>query len=653
MREFTPGDVFADHRIDALAGRGGMGVVYRATQLGLERTVALKIINPELADDEGFRKRFVAESKAAASVEHPNVIPVHYAGERDGVLFIVMRFVDGPDLRALVRADGRLAPERAAHIVAQVGGALDAAHRHGLVHRDVKPANVLLGEDDHAYLTDFGLTKRLAMSAAGLSRTGAWVGTLGYAAPEQIRGERVDARTDVYALGCVLVHALTGNAPYVRDSDEALLWAHLNAAPPTQDVPAPFQGLVKRALAKDPADRFPSAGDLGRAALAAAGGSVEPGGERIVARGSAAPPPGADETALELPSPDADTNASPETRLETATGPTRRATRRSTTMGGGAGAARPRRRLAIIGGVCALAAAAAVAAATLAGSGDTPTQPTATATATSAGGPPGNDAGPRASIARAPMRGIESPLSLTSTGGTVWVSGRAPFVALYDAHTGTRVQTRTDVGAGAHAIAAGLGSIWVLNATTNEVIRINARNGRRAANSPGALATPGQALVIAAGDGAVWVGVRQANARNDYVLRIDPGGGPAPDDPRGGRRAGLRPPRRLAVGQQPRRVDGDPRRHLDAEDRERHPGRRRTEGDRRRCRRRLGGGGGRRRAVAHRPRRPEGHDDRPEGDARAGRGRQRRRLGHVAGGRPPAAHRPPHAPGPGEHRHRR
>ena len=523
MPEFSPGDVFADHRIEALAGRGGMGVVYRATQLGLERTVALKVINPGLADDESFRKRFVAESKAAASVEHPNVIPVHYAGELDGVLFIVMRFIDGPDLRALLRADGPLAPDRAAHIVAQVGGALDAAHRHGLVHRDVKPANVLLGEDDHAYLTDFGLTKRLAMSADGLSRTGAWVGTLGYAAPEQIRGERIDARTDVYALGCVLVHALTGNAPYVRDSDEALLWAHLNAAPPTQDVPASFQALVKRALAKDPSDRFPSAGDLGRAALAAAGGSVEQGRERIVARGSAAPPAGASETALDAPTPDADTDASPETRLETATGPTRRAPGRSTTMG--AGGARGPWRLAIIGGACAVVAAAAVAAAVLPGSGDTPTKK-ATATATTAGGAPGNDAGPRASIARAPMRGIQSPLSLTSTGGTVWVSGRARYVALYDAHTGTQVQTRPDVGAGAHAITAGLGSIWVLNATTNEVIRINARTGRRAANSPGMLATPGQALVIAAGSGAVWVGVRRAQARDDYILRIDPGGGP-------------------------------------------------------------------------------------------------------------------------------
>ena len=276
MPEFAPGDVFVNHRIQGLAGRGGMGVVYRAIDLDLDRTVALKVIAPALADDPDFRARFVAESKAAASIEHPHVIPVYYAGEREGVLFIVMRYVDGPDLRALVRAEGRLDPERAAHIVAQVGGALDAAHAHGLVHRDVKPANVLLGNEDHAYLTDFGLTKREASTGAGLSRAGGWVGTLGFVAPEQIRGERVDARTDVYALGCVLVHALTGGAPYIRDSDEATLWAHLNDPPPVDRVPQEFAGVVERALSKDPADRFPSAGDLGRAALAAAGRSAAP-----------------------------------------------------------------------------------------------------------------------------------------------------------------------------------------------------------------------------------------------------------------------------------------------------------------------------------------------------------------------------------------
>src|SRR5215218_8288173 len=279
MPEFAPGDVFADHRIEGIAGRGGMGVVYRATELGLERIVALKVITPVLAEEEGFRRRFVAESKAAASIEHPNVIPVYHAGERDGVLYIVMRYIDGPDLRALVRAEGRLDPERAAHVVAQVGGALDAAHRHGLVHRDVKPANVLLGDEDHAYLTDFGLTKRSATTAGGgLSRAGGWVGTLGYVAPEQIRGERIDARTDVYALGCVLVHAITGGPPYVRDSEEATLWAHLHAPAPgvAEGIPDAFVGVVERALAKDPADRYPSAGDLGRAALAAAGAMPAP-----------------------------------------------------------------------------------------------------------------------------------------------------------------------------------------------------------------------------------------------------------------------------------------------------------------------------------------------------------------------------------------
>src|SRR3954454_23108859 len=166
MPEFKPGDVFVNHRIQGLAGRGGMGVVYRALDLDLDRTVALKVIAPALADDPDFRARFVAESKAAASIEHPHVIPVYYAGEREGVLFIVMRYVDGPDLRALVRICGPLDPGRAVRIVAQVGDALDAAHDRGLVHRDVKPENVLLGAGDHAYLTDFGLTQRAVPAGA-------------------------------------------------------------------------------------------------------------------------------------------------------------------------------------------------------------------------------------------------------------------------------------------------------------------------------------------------------------------------------------------------------------------------------------------------------------------------------------------------------
>ena len=166
MGELQPGTVFAGHRIETVAGRGGMGVVYRATQLALDRTVALKVIAAGLLEDQTVRARFVRESKIAASIDHPNVIPIYYAGEEDGIAYIAMRYVAGDDIRSLVRREGPLGPERAARIVAQTGGALDAAHAAGLVHRDIKPANVLLGPEDHAYLTDFGLTKH-ALSMAG------------------------------------------------------------------------------------------------------------------------------------------------------------------------------------------------------------------------------------------------------------------------------------------------------------------------------------------------------------------------------------------------------------------------------------------------------------------------------------------------------
>ena len=173
-----------------------MGIVYRAVQLDLDRAVALKLIAAQLAEDQTFRERFVRESRLAASIDHPNVIPIYYTGEHEGELYIAMRYVAGNDLRTLVRAAGRLDPGRAVAIVAQVGNALDAAHERGIVHRDVKPANVLLGAGDHAYLTDFGLTKRIS-SQSGNTRADGWVGTLGFVAPEQIRGERVDARADI------------------------------------------------------------------------------------------------------------------------------------------------------------------------------------------------------------------------------------------------------------------------------------------------------------------------------------------------------------------------------------------------------------------------------------------------------------------------
>src|SRR5690349_10853017 len=291
MGELEPGSVFAGHRIEMVAGRGGMGVVYKATQLALDRTVALKVIAAGLLEDQTVRARFVRESKVAASIDHPNVIPIYYAGDEDGIAYIAMRYVAGDDVRSLVRREGPLDPQRAAHIVAQIASALDAAHAAGLVHRDIKPANVLLGPDDHVYLTDFGLTKH-ALSIAGTTKPGHWVGTLDYVAPEQIRGERVDARADVYALGCLLYYTLTGEVPYKREGDEARLWAHLNDPPPKPSehgAPEAFDAVVERALAKNPDERYPSAGDLGRAARAAAANEQPAQRERLVAKGAAAP----------------------------------------------------------------------------------------------------------------------------------------------------------------------------------------------------------------------------------------------------------------------------------------------------------------------------------------------------------------------------
>src|ERR671937_837248 len=209
------GTVLAGYRVDRVLGRGGMSVVYLAHDPRLKGNVALKLLSPELAEDEAFRARLLRESQLAASLDHPNVVPVYESGEVDGLLYIAMRFVPGTDLRALLRVEGGLAPQRALTLVSQVASALDAAHERGLVHRDVKPANILLvsppggSHADKVYLADFGLTKR-ATSDSGITGTGQFVGTLDYAAPEQFTGEPLSPQTDVYSLGCVLYESLTG-----------------------------------------------------------------------------------------------------------------------------------------------------------------------------------------------------------------------------------------------------------------------------------------------------------------------------------------------------------------------------------------------------------------------------------------------------------
>jgi serine/threonine protein kinase len=265
-----------------------MGLVYRARQRHPDRIVAIKLIAPELAADPAFRARFEQESNTAAQIEHPNVIPVYEVGEEGGLLYIAMRYVDGVDLGGLLANSGPLRPERAAHFVSQVAGALDAAHARGLVHRDVKPGNILVAAGDHVYLTDFGLTKRIG-DTRGQTATGMFVGTVDYIAPEQIEGHRIDARADVYALGCVAYQMLSGEVPFPRESELAKLYAHVNdSPPPLQGVPAPLAAAVKRAMAKRPADRFLSAGDFGRAVIAGAAGRADQGAGRAVATRGAA-----------------------------------------------------------------------------------------------------------------------------------------------------------------------------------------------------------------------------------------------------------------------------------------------------------------------------------------------------------------------------
>jgi hypothetical protein len=296
--ELRIGEEFAGHRIDGVLGRGGMGVVYRAFDLRLSRTVALKLITPALSADEDFRRRFQRESQVAASVRQQNVVTIFQAGEADGLLFVTMELVEGSDLRGLINERGRFDVPTASAIVAQIAAALDAAHASGLVHRDVKPANVLIAASAplHVYLTDFGLTKRTS-SQSGITKTGLFVGTIDYAAPEQIKGWPVDARSDVYALGCVLFEMVAGQPPFRRENEYATMYAHTSEPAPALSTVAPglplgLDPVIARALAKEPDQRYPSAGDLARAVAAAVAGAALPAQpERTVAVGRAAPPP--------------------------------------------------------------------------------------------------------------------------------------------------------------------------------------------------------------------------------------------------------------------------------------------------------------------------------------------------------------------------
>ena len=481
MAPLAPGSVFAGHRVEALVGRGGMGVVYRARHLELDRTVALKVIGSDQLEDPAIRERFLREARAAASVDHPHVIPLHYAGEEDGVAFLVMRFVEGDDLRGLVRREGPLAPARAADIAVQAGDALDAIHGAGYVHRDVKPANLLLDRSGHVYVTDFGVAKRV-LSHGGATRTGHWVGTLDYAAPEQIRGGSMDARLDVYALGGVLNFMLTGRVPFDRETDEAKMYAHLADPPPRPsairpELPSELDDVVGRAMAKEADDRYPSAGDLGRAALVAVHGEQHPGSERMVATGAAAPGGGPSEPGLAADAP----------------------TRSAADRRGPDAVDGRRRRLRWLSGAAVVAAVVAVA----------------LAAALMLGGDGADREGTTGASIRVGQRieGIaDRPNGVAVAGGDVWVmSFRDRRLIRIDGATSRVREGGPAVGPGTSDLTGTDDELWASNSRTRDVARIDARTGRVTAH----LHAPAPPLAVATDRGWLWV------ATGTEVLRYD------------------------------------------------------------------------------------------------------------------------------------
>jgi YVTN family beta-propeller protein len=466
-----------------VVGRGGMGVVYRATHVHLGREVALKLLAPQLSGNDEFRHRFLRESRLAASIEHPNVITVYDAGDFNGTLYIAMRYVEGIDLAQLLREKGPLEPLAAVSLLDQVAAALDAAHERGLVHRDVKPANVMIASG-RCYLTDFGLTKQAAAGATtlALTRTGSFLGTLNYAAPEQIEGREITAQTDIYALGCVLHECLTGSPPFTKDSEVALLYAHLSEPPPPpsqlrSDLPVAIDPVVAKALAKKPEERYRTCGELMSAARAAL---TEGAGQ------AAAQPPAPPTAAAQPPRVAAQppTGSPPRSREEADTGilPGTAATARGQ-------AAPPTAQYAAGGG------------------GTEVTEP----------GAPIAPPGPRGS----------RRLALLLAAGVAVVAAAILVVVAAGGGSGnqTRALARGAILVGnspdgvAHPVgAARRGTVWVANAGDGTITQINEATGRVTGNQFTYASRSGRAAPLSFWQGALWVG----DSSNGSVDQIDP-----------------------------------------------------------------------------------------------------------------------------------
>jgi DNA-binding beta-propeller fold protein YncE len=483
------GTRLAGYQIKSLLGRGGMGMVYLAEQLGPHRQVALKLLLDPATASEAFRERFLRESELAAAIDHPNVLPVYDAGETDGVLWIAMRYVDGIDLAGLLHRDGPLAPEGALAIGGPVAGALDAAHARGLVHRDVKPANILLamegGAVTHAYLADFGLTKRVG-GARGLTVSGQVLGTIDYIAPEQVEGGPIDGRADQYSLGCVLFECLTGTVPFRGDSELAVLWAHVHDPPPRirdhrPDLPAALDDAIGRALAKAPGDRYLSCAAMVATAQAALTGVTPAGLRHRIGRTLGRRPGRRRRPGL------------------------RGLTRRSSLV------------LTVAAGL--LSAVLLVVAVLLARDGAAPTVPTAPAVLPVANHAVRIDPATYELVAAVPVG--TDPAAVAGGGGSVWVANRNGTVTVVDPGANRVQQTLPasgsgPVGQGGPGLAFASGSLWLANTTQRQVARVE----------PGADAIPipvgaSPSAIAAAPDAdAVWVAARTQSG-GGLLARID------------------------------------------------------------------------------------------------------------------------------------
>ena len=504
------GAEIAGYRIESILGRGGMSVVYLADDPGGRRKVALKILSPELALNERFRQRFWKESKIAETLHHPNIITTYDAGEADGQMYLVMQYIEGTDLKTLLKLEGPLDKDRLVAVMDAIASALDAAHIHGLVHRDVKPSNVLVEQDGElrAYLGDFGITKQVLAESVTLTATGELVGTMEYVAPEQIKGEPVDARTDVYSLGCVLYECLTDEVPYPRDIEAAMLWAHMQedapkVSPHRRDLPASLDDVVARAMAKVPDDRYSTAGALAmdlRLELGMAGAVVP--AEFVRER--------------------------------------RRAKRRAAWR-----RIRPRLMWAVV--ALAVIAAGIVGFSLLAGPSTFPRGPNTVAEI----GPSSNEvtngvhvglrpqaiavgeggvwvanyeAGtvseidPEKNQERTPVQSGGTPTGIAAGEGNVWIANSfADTVSVLDPRLG-HINGSVPV-TGAEDVAVGSGYVWVSSNTSNVVYRIEPQTQEVVNNRPIRLGRDADAALwgIAAGEGGIWV----ANTLGG-VTEIDP-----------------------------------------------------------------------------------------------------------------------------------